>query len=123
MRWQFLIGAGTLAIAGVGTTLFGLRQMGSMDEYAVAATRETLSITPQIPQFIRYATLAASGHNTLPWRFRISEKPIEVLPDFSRRTPIVDPGDHHLFVSLGCAAEISWPSVSFRSDAPSTLLH
>src|SRR5271165_6755664 len=23
----------------------------------------------------------------------------------SRRTPVVDPDDHHLFVSLGCAAE------------------
>jgi hypothetical protein len=27
------------------------------------------------------------------------------LPDISRRTPVVDPDDHHLFVSLGCAAE------------------
>ena len=25
--------------------------------------------------------------------------------DFSRRTPVVDPDDHHLFVSLGCATE------------------
>ena len=30
---------------------------------------------------------------------------IDVLPDLSRRTPVVDPDDHHLFVSLGCAAE------------------
>ena len=27
------------------------------------------------------------------------------MPDFSRRTPAVDPDDHHLFVSLGCATE------------------
>jgi hypothetical protein len=27
------------------------------------------------------------------------------LPDLSRRCPAVDPDDHHLFVSLGCAAE------------------
>jgi hypothetical protein len=30
---------------------------------------------------------------------------ITIFPDFSRRLPQVDPDDHHLFVSLGCAAE------------------
>jgi nitroreductase len=54
---------------------------------------------------IRYATLAASGHNTQPWRFRVGASRIDILPDFSRRTPVVDPDDHHVFVSLGCAAE------------------
>ena len=33
------------------------------------------------------------------------KKKITILPDFSRRCPAVDPEDHHLFVSLGCAAE------------------
>lgn len=28
-----------------------------------------------------------------------------IQPDLSRRTPVVDPDDHHLYVSLGCAAE------------------
>lgn len=55
--------------------------------------------------FIRYATLAANGHNTQPWRFHIGRGRIDILPDFSRRTPAVDPDDHHLFVSLGCACE------------------
>lgn len=107
MRRQFLIGAGTLAITGVGATLFGLRQMGSMDEYtaAVATTRKVLSQEPAILELVRYATLAASGHNTQPWRFRIGDERIEILPDLSRRTPVVDPDDHHLFASLGCAAE------------------
>lgn len=30
---------------------------------------------------------------------------ITILPDFSRRCPVVDPDDSHLFKSLGCAAE------------------
>lgn len=30
---------------------------------------------------------------------------ITILPDLARRTPAVDPDDHHLYVSLGCAAE------------------
>lgn len=54
---------------------------------------------------IHAATLAANGHNTQPWRFRVEPRAIEILPDFSRRTPVVDPDDHHLFVSLGCATE------------------
>ena len=78
-----------------------------MEEYnaAVAATREALKQAPEASDFVRYATLAASGHNTQPWRFRIGEGRIDILPDLSRRTPVVDPDDHHLFVSLGCAAE------------------
>ena len=53
----------------------------------------------------RYATLAPSGHNTQPWRFHIGQSRIDIRPDLSGRTPVVDPDDHHLFVSLGCAAE------------------
>ncbi len=30
---------------------------------------------------------------------------ITIEPDLSRRCPVVDPDDHHLFVSLGCATE------------------
>ncbi|GAB4109257.1 MAG: hypothetical protein Kow001_09090 [Acidobacteriota bacterium] len=51
------------------------------------------------------ATMAASSHNTQPWRFEIRENLIRIMPDFSRRCPMVDPDDHHLYVSLGCAAE------------------
>lgn len=51
------------------------------------------------------ATMAASSHNTQPWRFEIGENLIRIVPDFTRRCPMVDPHDHHLYVSLGCAAE------------------
>lgn len=54
---------------------------------------------------VRHATMAASSHNTQPWKFKLGERSITVLPDLSRRLPIVDPDDHHLFVSLGCATE------------------
>ncbi len=56
-------------------------------------------------ELVRYATLAPSSHNTQSWTFRHEEHAISVLPDFSRRTPAVDPDDHHLFASLGCATE------------------
>lgn len=54
---------------------------------------------------IHYATLAPSGHNTQPWRFEIEGDAIRVMPDFSRRLPVVDPDDHALYISLGCAVE------------------
>ncbi|WP_231420525.1 MULTISPECIES: Acg family FMN-binding oxidoreductase [unclassified Sphingomonas] len=60
---------------------------------------------PSAHDLIRYATLAPNGHNTQPWRFRIGERQIDIMPDFSRRTLVVDPDNHHLFVSLGAAAE------------------
>jgi hypothetical protein len=56
-------------------------------------------------ELVRYATLAPSSHNTQCWRFRLQGKLITIEPDFSRRCPVVDPDDHHLFVSLGCATE------------------
>jgi nitroreductase len=78
-----------------------------MEHYdaSVAATRAALSKRPELQDFVHLATLAPSGHNTQPWRFQIGEDRIDVLPDLSRRTPVVDPHDHHLFVSLGCAVE------------------
>jgi len=54
---------------------------------------------------IRYATLAPSSHNTQCWKFRLGDGSISILADPSRRCPVVDPDDHHLYVSLGCAAE------------------
>jgi hypothetical protein len=56
-------------------------------------------------ELVRLATLAASSHNTQPWKFRVCEHSITVLPDFARRCPVVDPDDSHLFKSLGCATE------------------
>jgi hypothetical protein len=60
---------------------------------------------PLLFELVRYATLAPSSHNTQCWKFRLEERAISILPDLSRRCPAVDPDDHHLFVSLGCAAE------------------
>lgn len=59
----------------------------------------------QMIELVRYATLAANGHNTQPWKFSIKDDGIEILPDYSRRLPIVDPNDRELWISLGCALE------------------
>ena len=58
-------------------------------------------------ELVRCATLAPSSHNTQCWKFALDAngRSISVLPDPARRCPAVDPDDHHLFVSLGCATE------------------
>lgn len=56
-------------------------------------------------QLVHYATLAASSHNTQCWKFALEARAIVIAPDLTRRCPVVDPDDHHLFVSLGCAAQ------------------
>jgi hypothetical protein len=63
------------------------------------------SATHDYVNAVRYATLAASSHNTQPWKFRLESNRIVILPDLSRRCPAVDPDDHHLYASVGCAAE------------------
>ncbi len=58
-----------------------------------------------ILKIIRYAAKAPSGHNTQPWRFKTGSDSISVLPDFTRALPVVDPDNHALYISLGCALE------------------
>lgn len=99
-----------LRLAGLaaGASLPGCSASG-YDEAAAATWRHTAQV-PQQPvallrELVRYATLAANSHNTQPWRFALDADAIVIQPDLSRRTPAVDPDDHHLWASLGCAAE------------------
>lgn len=76
-------------------------------EKAVSETwrHDDLTARHDHTNLVRYATLAASSHNTQPWKFRLERGRILILPDLSRRCSAVDPDDHHLYASLGCAAE------------------
>ncbi|MGB4267878.1 MAG: hypothetical protein WBK20_01725 [Spirochaetota bacterium] len=70
-------------------------------------------------EIIHNASFAANGHNTQPWKFSISQNTIRLLPDFSRRLPVVDPDDRELFISLGCALEnliIAAGNLGFMSE-------
>jgi nitroreductase len=88
--------------AGIAAWRTAAGSMADYDAYS-AKLRGELAST-DVADVIRLATLAANSHNTQPWRFRIGSGAIEILPDVARHTPVVDPDDHHLFVSLGCAA-------------------
>ncbi len=102
----------TILGAAVGTMSPGWVAHASTVTYdeAVASIWRHSSAKPgdaaaTLRELVRYATLAPSSHNTQCWKFRVQERAITIEPDLSRRCPAVDPDDHHLFVSLGCAAE------------------
>lgn len=94
-----LAGAGAAALGG-----YYSMSDGDYDAILAELTRP-LAENADARELIRYSTLAANSHNTQPWLFRIRDRAIDILPDLHRLTPIVDPDEHHLFVSLGCAAE------------------
>jgi Nitroreductase family len=91
-RRKLMVGAGAVLAGGVASTV-ELRRMGSSVAYSerVAATRAPLSDPVDLRELVRFGTLAASGHNTQPWRFRLEPMQIVVVPDLTRRTPAVDP--------------------------------
>ncbi|SHH33364.1 Acg family FMN-binding oxidoreductase [Marivita hallyeonensis] len=97
--------AGGLSVAALGAVGYGMwpRMDGYREE--VERQRRLLAANPDLQELVRMATLAANGHNTQPWKFRLLDGQVSILPDLTRRTEVVDPDDHHLYVSLGCAAE------------------
>jgi len=106
-RRQIMLAGGAAVLGGAGIAGYAATRTGSMDDYAarMSELRRPLAGRGADRELVRYATLAANGHNTQPWRFRAEAGGIAIRPDLARRTPVVDPDDHHLFASLGCAAE------------------
>ena len=119
----------TTAAIGLGTTggftFYSFSKGSSEYEQAVKqiwrhGERSSKDAPTVMRELVRYAILAPSSHNTQCWKFRLGEQSVSILPDYQRRCPIVDPDDHHLFVSLGCAAENLVQAASamgFRGDA------
>lgn len=76
-----------------------------------SSTAASTTSRNKILQIIGCATQAPSSHNTQCWKFEYTvqeddnQSTIRVLPDYTRQCPIVDPDNHHLFVSMGCAVE------------------
>jgi hypothetical protein len=103
-----VLSAGSLAVAGLSFGGCGPPR----NEYAEAAAeiwRPAVAIPATLSgilaELVRRAMLAPSTYNSQCWRFRASRAGITIVPDPERRSPAVDPDDHHLFVTLGCAAE------------------
>ena len=107
LKW----GLGSAAVVAAGAGLVAHRSYPiSAWQRAVAETWKPINTDlasgeARLLELVRLACLTANSHNTQPWKFRLAANSLTIIPDFSRRTPIVDPDDHHLFASLGCAVE------------------
>jgi len=106
---KLLVAAGvTVAGGAAGYGLYMYAPWLDYDEQAGQIRRpfaKDPAITAQMRELVRHATLAASGHNTQPWKFAIKENVIEIHPDYTRHLAAVDPSDRELWISLGCALE------------------
>lgn len=112
MERRRFIGAAALAGLGVAGGAGYLSHVRGAAAYEAAADSTWRHGEPVqgdaravLRELVRYATLAPSSHNTQCWKFGLGERAVSIVPDYARRCPVVDPDDHHLFVSLGCAAE------------------
>ncbi|MFN0314646.1 MAG: Acg family FMN-binding oxidoreductase [Burkholderiales bacterium] len=105
-RRKFLSHSGALVIGAQSTAVFAGSKQTYEDAVRSVWRHGNASGAQGLQrELVRYAILAPSSHNTQCWKFKLESERISILPDLSRRCPVVDPDDHHLFVSLGCAAE------------------
>ena len=67
--------------------------------------KEKSSRINELKHLIHFAVKAPSGHNTQPWKFKVTDEGIEIHPDLDRALPATDPLNRELYISLGCALE------------------
>lgn len=99
--------AGGLTVAG-GYALYTYTPWLNYEDQANQNRKpfeKSTTVSAEMVELVRYATLAPNGHNTQPWKFAIKENAIEIHPDLTRHLPAVDPNERELWISLGCALE------------------
>lgn len=100
------LGAGVVAAGGIGwranrqNVLLGADRtpFEAWDEWETKSAKGELAL-------IEAAVLAANPHNTQPWRFRATERTVEVHADLERNLGSFDPFRRELHLGLGCALE------------------
>lgn len=104
-RRSVIIGASiVMTVTMLTESRAGAAQAKTYDE-AVSQVWRDLDPAGGALEVVRAGTLAANSHNTQPWRFKAEGRRVSIAPDYTRRCAAVDPDDHHLFASLGCAIE------------------
>jgi len=65
------------------------------------------------------ATLAASVHNTQPWRLVVAAGTLEIHADWTRKLSVLDPSGRQLLISCGCAlfnARVALAAAGYQAD-------
>lgn len=105
-RRALIGGAGSLVLAALGYRAWdrGAFALGSGPPYTPwDEWRGTALDANRRP--LRAAILAASPHDTQPWRFAVSPGGIEVYADRARHLGTFDPFRREMHLGLGCAIE------------------
>ena len=101
-----------LSVAGIGLAGACLWRIesnhvfGGLEGPAYAPWKEWQAEgTNPLERLVRTAILAASPHNTQPWKFRILPEAIDVYADRSRQIGAIDPLLREMHIGVGCAIE------------------
>jgi hypothetical protein len=100
-RRTLLLGGGALVLAAAG----GYVLTRGPDHAAATSALWSPRDPAHFEGLVHYATLAANSHNAQAWRFRATPEGVAIRPDLRRALPVADADHHHLYASLGCAAE------------------
>jgi nitroreductase len=100
-RRSLLLTGGALALAAGGGYLLARGPDHDSATTALWSPRDPA----MFDGLVHYATLAANSHNAQAWRFRQTAHGVAIHPDMTRALPVADADHHHLYASLGCAAE------------------
>lgn len=96
------------ALAAIGALSYRAYRQGLFrsNDPSLQAWREFEASRPSgINRLVSAAVLAASPHNSQPWRFAVSDNQIELHADFGRKLGAMDPFEREMFIGLGCAVE------------------
>jgi hypothetical protein len=105
-RRDFLRGSGGMAAAAMlgGVVLAGCTSQHSPAPYRHWSQKRKGGLT-DAEYIAMCGTLAASPHNTQPWRFQLQGETIQVFADRQRHLGHGDPEHRLMLMSIGCALE------------------
>ena len=127
-RRTVLRGLGIAGLGLAGASLWRLESnhvLRTEDGPAYVPWKDWQEGTNPLDRIVRAAVLAASPHNTQPWKFHLLPYAVDVYADTSRQIGAIDPLLREMHIGVGCAIEnlvLGAEAAGYRcgfGDAPS----